>query len=222
MGKRQRSRTKAKRLAGPKPVLTIRDRVVALERRLPRELQHHPLNWRVHTDAQKGALDAVFREVGFVKPVDVYVPQAGDRLVVEGVIVGGTLRKLVPGVPAVMDGNLRLDRVPAEHPLACNVTDLTEVEAIQYLATADPLSALAEQDNEALAAVLGMFSSDDHYLQAMLGDLYQIPDEDDGPEADTSSTDGYQIVITCTDEDAQRELVAEFAGRGLNFRTLVA
>jgi hypothetical protein len=209
-----------------KPVKTVASRVVRLDHYLPSELQSHPLNWRTHGDDQKGAMDGLLRENGFVKPADVYIPQATDKLVTEGIVVGGELRKLKADVPCVMDGHLRRERVPADFKIPCNVTDLNEAEALKYLATADPLSAMADQSDENLVAVLGLIDSDDRYVQAMLSELVQLDGSEGGDEEEEDdepgATDKYQIVINCASEEQQREMVAELTERGLDFRALVA
>jgi hypothetical protein len=194
---------------------TVRDRVVELRKCKPSEVQDHPMNWRVHEAAQHSAMRDLFREVGYVKPVDVYIPQPGDPLVVAG--------KLKPLVPCLMDGHLRKADVPEDFELSLNVTDLNEAEALKYLATCDPLAALAGQDDDKLMELLANVDSDSAAVQRMLGDLVDVGDGD-GEEDEEADGGGeqFQILITCEGEDQQRTLIEELVQRGIQHKAMLA
>ena len=51
------------------------------------------------------------------------------------------------------------------------VTDLTEAEADEVLATLDPLASMAEPDMEALKALIGGIDKDDENLNILLEDI---------------------------------------------------
>lgn len=209
----------------PKRQKAVQNRVVGLRKVLAGDLeaiQDHPLNWREHGDDQKRTMDDLLGEVGFIKPVDVYLPKPEDTFVTAGVMVGGQLVRLKAGVPCIMDGHLRRERLPADFELTLNVTDLDQSEALKYLATCDPLAGLAGQDDERLVEVLSMVDSDSAAVQKMLADIADI-DTSTGEENDGDAPDGkFQILITCRDEDEQRALVEELIGRGVEHKALLA
>jgi hypothetical protein len=204
--------SRAKGVVKPTPVVA-RNRVIELRYARASEVQTHPLNWRVHGKHQRKVMRGLFKELGNVKPVDVYIPREGDRLVTEG--------RLKADVPCLMDGHLRKEELPSDFMLALNVTDLTEAEALKYLATCDPTSALAEQDDAKFAEVLSQIDSEDGAVMKMLGDLYDVPEGGD----DTSGDDvpeNYQILIECESEEQQRELLERFAEEGVKCRSMIS
>jgi hypothetical protein len=193
-----------------RPEVEIRDRVVGMERRAARYVQTHPMNWRTHPKNQRAAMRGVLREVGFVKPVDTYTPREGDDLVVSG--------KLKAGVPCLIDGHLRTDTVDPDFKIPINLTDLTEREALKYLATCDPLAALAGQDDERLMEVFGEIDTDDAAVQAMLADLVDL-DENGGDESDDSNkSEVYNVLVQCQDADEQQSALEQCLAMGLNAR----
>jgi hypothetical protein len=72
----------------------------------------------------------------------------------------------------ILDGHMRSDEVgDAEVPVL--LTDLNDEEAAKILATYDPLSAMALQDDGQLEKLLGQINSDDNAeLRRMLADLH--------------------------------------------------
>lgn len=194
----------------------VRDRVVRVDRILAGGLVSHPMNWRKHGHEQRAAMRDVVKDIGFVKPVDAYIAREGDAFVAEG--------KLRVGAIVIMDGHCRVEEMPKDFLVPVNITDLTEDEARYYLATCDPLSGLAAQDDAKLMELLASVDSDSAAVQKMLGDLVDVDgsggDEDAG--GDDAGAGKFQIVITCETEDAQRELLEEFMSRGLAVKALVA
>jgi ParB-like chromosome segregation protein Spo0J len=110
----------------------------------------NPKNWRQHPQFQADALAGVLAEVGYVQSVII-----NER---SGHLVDGHLRVALaeqhaePSVPAVW-------------------VDLDEAEETLILATLDPLSALAETNADALAALLAETSTDDDALAGLLANL---------------------------------------------------
>lgn len=135
----------------------IRDRIRELRRVRAGDLVPHPKNWRLHTDAQRSALDGVLREVGFA-----------DALLA---------RELPDGRLGLVDGHLRAARDP-DALVPVLVCDLTDAEADLVLATLDPLAALAQRDDDAYRALtegLANANADvQRLLEATAGD---VPDE---------------------------------------------
>lgn len=113
--------------------MDIRDRVTELRRVPARDLVANPKNWRRHPEAQRKALRAMLRTVGFASAV---LARESD----EGLVL--------------IDGHLRAD-LDADAVIPVLVLDVTEDEADQLLATIDPLAAMALTDQDALGALLG-------------------------------------------------------------------
>lgn len=119
--------------------MNIRDRIKELRRVRAGDLRPHPKNWRKHPEEQANALRGILAEVGFV-----------DALMV---------RELPDGALQIVDGHLRAETTPdAEVPVL--VVDLDDKEAEKVLATFDPLGAIAEPDEQQLAALLEGIETD--------------------------------------------------------------
>ena len=114
-------------------------------------MQDHAANWRLHPAGQQAALAGVLEEIG----------QAAALLVYHSARQGGL---------CVIDGHLRKS-LDAEATWPCLVLDVTDEEADLLLATLDPLAAMAERDERALAALLGGLHSDHAAVTAMLSGL---------------------------------------------------
>ena len=127
--------------------MQIRDRVRELKRVMASELRPSPSNWRVHPQGQQDALRGVLSEIGY----------AGALLA----------RELPDGTLELIDGHLRAETTPdMEVPVL--VLDVDEREAKYLLATLDPLGAMAEANDEALAALLADVESENAAVQEML------------------------------------------------------
>ncbi len=147
----------------------IRDRIKELRRVRAGELHPHPSNFRRHPPAQRGALQAALREVGWA-----------DALVA---------RELPGGGLQILDGHLRADLDP-EQTVPVLVLDVTEEEGDKILATLDPLAAMAEADNKTLGDLLAGIKADDpafaslmHTLEKEHG-IQRETVEDPGPRID--------------------------------------
>jgi len=138
-------------------MMKIRDRVIGLERVRATDLIPNEKNWRVHGRKQRAAMRRALEEIGY----------AGALLA----------RRREDGKLALIDGHLRAETSPdMEVPVL--VLDVTEKEAMKLLATYDPISAMAEQDDEALRAVVEAAELEADELVALVDGLL----EDDDPE----------------------------------------
>jgi len=136
----------------------FRDRIKELRRVKARDLIPHAHNWRRHPPAQKRALEAVLREVGWADAVLAYETKKGLRLI---------------------DGHLRADVAPdAEIPVL--ILDVDDEEAAKILATHDPLAAMAEADGDALRRVLEAAQLEDEALKRMVDGLLPKIDPAEG------------------------------------------
>jgi hypothetical protein len=129
----------------------FRDRVKELRRVKAAELRRNPKNWRLHPETQRGALEGLLEQIGFV---------------------GALVAREVDGQLELIDGHLRAD-VAADAEVPVLVVDLTDSEAATVLATFDPLGEMALIDEAALGALLGEVQVDEHAeLRRMLSDLH--------------------------------------------------
>lgn len=141
---RRRSKT------APSIETSIRDRIKELRRVRAGDLAPNPKNWRRHPAAQRDALLAVLKEIGYA-----------DALLA---------RELEDGRLAVIDGHLR-QSLDDDQVVPVLVLDVDEAEAEKLLLTLDPISAMAVADSERLAILLGSFETEDEALRAMLDGL---------------------------------------------------
>src|SRR5205085_1989926 len=107
----------------------IRNRIKAHRRVRAGELVPHELNFRLHPEPQRAALEALYREVGFARSLLAY--------------------ELPDGRLKLIDGHLRRDLTPDEL-LEVEVLDVTDAEARALLLAIDPLAELAGYDDRLL------------------------------------------------------------------------
>ncbi|MCP3961273.1 MAG: hypothetical protein GY719_25790 [bacterium] len=128
----------------------LRDRIRELRRVTAGELLANPKNWRTHPDPQRAGLRTVLERIGIVGALMAYEsPEQGGQL-------------------TLIDGHLRRDEYPeTEWPVL--VLDVeTEEEAAEILAVFDPIGAMAEADQLALAELLEGIETDDEGLAGLL------------------------------------------------------
>jgi hypothetical protein len=154
--------------ARPEP---FRNRIVGYGAEAPEQLLANPANWRIHPQAQQAALEAVLREVGWVRAVLV------NRLT--GFVIDGHLRVAM----AISRGE---PMVPVEY------VELEPGEEAMILASLDPLAGMALTDPEQLAAVLGEVRTDDAGLQALLESL-DVRDRDRAARRDEAEEGSCRI-----------------------------
>ena len=135
--------------------MTIRNRIVGIEKVKASELRANPKNWRQHPQRQREALTRMLADVGNV----------GVLTAVRG----------EDGVLTLLDGHLRAD-LRGEDECEVAILDLTPEEADLVLATFDPLAAMAKTDASALAELLKPFDSST--LAAM---VWPVPTSRDMP-----------------------------------------
>jgi len=126
--------------------MVIRDRIKELRRVPASSLVVNPENWREHPPEQRAALRAVLEAIGF----------AGAELTVE----------LPDGRLMLIDGHLRREEA-GDQIVPVLVTDLTENEAREMLATFDPIGAMATTNSAAVDALLGKVQLESPALKEM-------------------------------------------------------
>lgn len=182
--------------------MKIRDRIKDFRRVRASQLRPHPKNWRIHPSAQQDALRGVLAEIGY----------AGALLA----------RELPDGTLELIDGHLRAETTPeAEVPVL--VLDLDESEAAKLLALHDPLTGMAEANEEALAELLGQVETESDAVQALLDGMLAEPEStEDEPEAgeNLAIPEAFQVVVECRDEAEQQTVFERMTGEGYSCRLL--
>jgi ParB-like chromosome segregation protein Spo0J len=185
--------------------MTIRNRIVAHVTIRAGDLVPHPLQFRLHPDAQRDTLAASLQEVGFARSLLGY--------------------RLPDGRIQLIDGHLRRSLDP-DMEVTVELLDVTEDEARKLLLTIDPLAALAETDEEMAAELARMTATDQETLQALwdsLADQTSLDDllkKDETPPPEVNEQ--YLILVACTDESHQLELLDRFQQEGLTCKALLS
>ena len=128
-----------------------KDRILELRRVPAADLQADPRNFRRHPAEQRRALEQMRERLG---------------------VVNAVIARETPDGLILIDGHLRTDMAGAEL-VPVIVTNLTEEEAAEAMATLDPIAAMAIADNETLHALLDVEIADaDAELRTLLDDLH--------------------------------------------------
>jgi hypothetical protein len=184
------------------------NKIVGHEMVPPDQLLANPLNFRVHSHVQKDHMRAMLREIGWL-----------DEIIVNrnsGVVVNGHMR-----VDIALTDNEPL--VPVRY------VDLTEEEENLALATYDNVAALAGTDRDQLESLLSVTFTDDDGLADFLRSLqpsesqqYETPVQPDNEDYSDQDTGGekWLIIVTCTSEGHQRDLLEEFEAMDIECRPL--
>ena len=166
--------------------MEIRDRIKSLRRVPAGKLKTSPKNWREHGEAQRSALRGALAEIGFADAV--------------------LARQLEDGSLEIIDGHLRLEEVPPEMKVPTLVLDVTEDEAATLLATLDPIGALAETNQEALAELIEGCRPETPELESFLDKLAADNALELTPPAEqlAEPTKIYEVIVTCADRADQQ------------------
>jgi hypothetical protein len=161
------------------------------------------LNFRLHPDRQRAALQALYAEVGFARSLLAY--------------------ELPEGRLKLIDGHLRRDLDP-DMEVEVEILDVNDEEARALLLSIDPLAALAETQEQLHQRLLEITPTE----SAELGAAWQAEAEDhlaalatSRPEAPLGNPQ-FLILITCRDEPHQVDLLRRFQGEELECRVLLA
>ena len=183
--------------------MRIRDRIRAFRRVPANQLRPNPRNWRVHPKRQQEALRGVLAEIGYA-----------DALLA---------RELADGSLELIDGHLRAETTP-DQEVPVLVLDVDEREAAKLLALLDPLAALAEPNQEALAELLAQVETESEAVQGVLDEMLASSPADFEPDTETLPDvvipQVFQIVIECRDEAQQKEWFERLSAEGLKCRLL--
>ena len=182
----------------------IRNRIKCHRRVRAGDLLPHKLNFRLHPDAQRAALEALYAQVGFARSLLAY--------------------ELPDGRLKLIDGHLRRDLDP-DMEVDVEVLDVTEDEARALLLSIDPLAALAQTQEQLHDRLLELTPTDSEDLRAAWEAAARASLE--APAGRVRSAvqalpEQWYVLVTCRDEKQQVELLGRLTGEGLECRALLS
>lgn len=183
--------------------MKIRDRIKEFRRVPAGDLIPNPKNWRTHPAAQRDVLKGVLAEVGMADAV--------------------LVRELPEGGLMLVDGHLRAETA-GDALVPVLVLDVNEAEADKLLATFDPLSAMAEIDTDRLDELLRDLDTSSDAIRDMLSELASqagiIPPDETEKDDQAQLKTGWEIVVTCDNEQQQQQVFENLVAEGLKCRVL--
>lgn len=132
------------------PETEFRNAIVGYAMVAPDQLLAHPLNPKIHPAAQRDALVASIRRVGWLDPVT--VNQRTGHTLDGHERIGEAIARNIPEIPVIY-------------------VDVAEEDETFVLATFDPIGALAVYDKDVLDQVLREVDSGEAAIQSMLDEL---------------------------------------------------
>jgi hypothetical protein len=180
----------------------IRNRIKGHRRVRAGDLVPHELNFRLHPDLQRSALQALYKEVGFARSLLAY--------------------ELPDGRLKLLDGHLRRDLDP-DMEVDVEILDVNDDEARTLLLSIDPLAALAETQEALHERLMEVAPPPPELLAAWRaeaeGALARFAPANG--EKGIQLSEQFLILITCRNEKQQVELLGRFQGEGLECKALV-
>ena len=132
--------------------MVIRNRIKELRSVPASELIPNDKNWRRHPSAQSEALRGALSDIGYADALIAY--ENNGKLI-------------------LIDGHLRAETTPdMEVPVL--ITDLNEEEATKLLMTLDPVSAMAETDQDMLKGLMGDVEFESAAVREMIEGLLDM------------------------------------------------
>src|SRR5260370_41455462 len=184
---------------------TIRNRIKCHRRVRAGDLVPHELNFRLHPEHQRAALQALYAEVGFARSLLAY--------------------EMPDGRLKLIDGHLRRDLDP-DMEVDVEVLDVTEEEARTLLLSIDPLASLAQTQEQLRDRLLELTPVESEDLragwQAAVEASLAGPATAEPPREFSDIPEQYLILVTCRDEQHQVELLGRLQSEGLECRALLS
>ena len=186
----------------------IRNRIKGHRRARAGDLVPHELNFRLHPDLQRSAIQALYQDVGFARSLLAY--------------------ELPDGRLKLIDGHLRRDLDP-DMEVKVEILDVNEEEARTLLLSIDPLAALAETQqalHDRLKEVAPnpppeLLAAWEAEAEAALTKFARPNGKKLNGEKPLEISEQFLVLITCRDENHQVELLGRFQGEGLECKALV-
>ncbi|HEY7158544.1 MAG TPA: hypothetical protein VH575_31660 [Gemmataceae bacterium] len=186
----------------------VRNRIKRHVRVRAGDLVPHELNPRLHGEAQRAALAALYAEIGFARSLLAY--------------------ELPDGRLKLIDGHLRQDMTP-DMEVEVEVLDVNEAEARALLLSLDPLAQLADYDGATLDRLRALTSTSSDAvanLWASVGQANAAVAETlaarTARERSEDIPEQFLLLVECADEQSQRELLERFQQEGLKCKALVS
>lgn len=188
-----------------------RDRIRKHVRVRAGDLVPHEMNPRQHPDFQRRALEALYEQVGFARSLLAF--------------------EMPDGRYKLIDGHLRASMNP-EQEVSVEVLDVSEDEARVLLLSLDPLAALAENDATLLDELRAKTTSDSEVLtqlweqikagqSAVEERLREAQSEGESSSAKPPA-EQYLILIECTSESEQYDLLERLQAEGIVCKPLIS
>lgn len=182
----------------------IRNRIKCHRRIRAGDLIPHELNFRGHGEAQRQALTALYRDIGFARSLLVY--------------------ELPSGQLKLIDGHLRRDIDP-NMEVNVEVLDVNDEEARALLLSIDPLAELAEHKEQIHERLMELTPPPSEDLAALWAQARQTIDSalQEGPRknvAEVGWETEFLVLVKCGDERQQVELLERFVREGLDCKAL--
>jgi hypothetical protein len=184
----------------------IRNRIKAHVRVRAGDLVPHELNARLHGEAQRAALAALYAEIGFARSLLAY--------------------ELPDGRLKLIDGHLRKDLTP-DMEVDVEVLDVGDAEARALLLSLDPLAQLADYDQTTLDRLRALTHTDSDAVANLWASIGRANAEVDQTLAaakhrEKPIPEQFLILVECADEPTQTELLQRFQEEGLKCKALVS
>src|SRR5262245_48627475 len=174
-------------------VTSPRNRIVRHARVRAGDLVPHELNPRLHSDAQRRALEKLYAEIGFARSLLAYT--------------------LPDGRLKLIDGHLRATMTP-DQEVEVEVLDVSDAEARALLLAIDPLAQLAGYDADLLSELRQQAEKDSEAIKSLWATLEEASrttrKELDKASAQDAPPEQYFVLIECADEADQLALLKRF------------
>src|SRR4051812_10889353 len=167
----------------------VRNRIKGHRRVRAGDLVPYELNFRLHPEQQRAALEVLYREVGFARSLLAY--------------------ELPDGRLKLLDGHLRRDLDP-DLLVDVEVLDVNDDEARALLLSIDPLAALAETQEQLHDRLLELTPTASPELQSAWEAAARACLEGPAatrPQAPVALPEQFLLLVTCRDEKHQVELL---------------
>jgi hypothetical protein len=189
--------------------MSVRNRIKGHRRIRAGVLVPHELNFRLHPDLQKSALESLYQEVGFARSLLAY--------------------ELPDGRLKLLDGHLRRDLDP-NMEVEVEILEVNDDEARTLLLSIDPLAALAENQQALHDRLMEVAPTPPPELlaawhaeaEARMARFARPKGEfERDSERTLQLSEQFLVLITCRDEKQQVQLLGRFQGEGLECKALV-
>jgi len=171
------------------------------------ELLAHPLNPRIHPDAQKNALSAILGEIGFARSLLVY--------------------ETADGKLQLIDGHLRKELFE-DQEVVVEILDVNEEEANVLLLSLDPLASLAQFDSPTLEALRKAAQTQSEELQNLWDSIDSASKKtredlkQAGEKKEAILKEQFLVLVECESEAQQLSLLTSLKKQRFQCKALIS